>query len=211
LKTWGFARSFVDENRAQNSLQIEALLAAGAEEVVFDYEPWSRKKRRLFEQLLDILTPGDTVIVTEIYRMSSTTAEFGSFVEAIVDRKLRLIILQGITIDCREGSYDAETQAYLRLISIFTALERSKLYTVTRNGTLGKRSARRRIGRPPVTFDRIPAIFFSYFQLYEDGQMNISELARACGLSRPTIYKYKRLVEAEMEKYEEEQHEKETG
>jgi len=48
----------------------------------------------------------------------------------------------------------------------------------------------RRIGRPQTTKDDIPAIFYKHYPAYTSGKMNVSELARVCRLSRPTVYKY---------------------
>ena len=40
----------------------------------------------------------------------------------------------------------------------------------------------------------IPTNFLKHYASYKAGQMNLSELARVCELSRPTIYKYLKLV-----------------
>ena len=40
----------------------------------------------------------------------------------------------------------------------------------------------------------IPAIFYKHYPSYAAHQMNVSELARICGLSRPTVYKYLKMV-----------------
>jgi hypothetical protein len=50
------------------------------------------------------------------------------------------------------------------------------------------------IGRPQTTKDDIPAVFYKHYPAFMAGTLNVSELARVCGLSRPTVYKYLRLV-----------------
>lgn len=50
------------------------------------------------------------------------------------------------------------------------------------------------IGRRPTTKDDIPAVFYKHYPAFVAGSMNVSELARVCGLSRPTVYKYLRMV-----------------
>ena len=42
--------------------------------------------------------------------------------------------------------------------------------------------------------DDIPAVFYRHYPAYVAGQLNVSELARVCGLSRPTVYKYMKLI-----------------
>lgn len=51
------------------------------------------------------------------------------------------------------------------------------------------------IGRPRVTKDDIPAIFLRHYAEFVSGKLNVSELARVCELSRPTVYKYLKLLE----------------
>ena len=47
-----------------------------------------------------------------------------------------------------------------------------------------------RIGRPQMTRDDIPQIFYRHYPAYLNGSLNISELARVCDLSRNSVYKY---------------------
>jgi DNA invertase Pin-like site-specific DNA recombinase len=47
-----------------------------------------------------------------------------------------------------------------------------------------------RIGRPPLDKEQIPQVFYRHYPAYKNGQLNVSELARVCGLSRTTVYKY---------------------
>ena len=51
------------------------------------------------------------------------------------------------------------------------------------------------IGRPAVTTDTIPAIFYKHYPKYKKGEINKAEFARLCNLSYPTIYKYLQIVE----------------
>ena len=53
----------------------------------------------------------------------------------------------------------------------------------------------RRIGRPRTTKDDIPPVFYKHYLSLMSGKMNVSELARVCGLSRPTVYKYLKMME----------------
>lgn len=41
-----------------------------------------------------------------------------------------------------------------------------------------------------------PATFLPHYPAHKNGQLNISELARVCDISRTTAYKYKSLLEA---------------
>ena len=41
----------------------------------------------------------------------------------------------------------------------------------------------------------IPAVFLRHYPAYKKKQLNVSELARVCDLSRTTVYKYISLLE----------------
>ena len=47
-----------------------------------------------------------------------------------------------------------------------------------------------KLGRPQMTKDDIPQIFYRHYPAYLSGELNVSELARVCELSRNTVYKY---------------------
>ena len=47
-----------------------------------------------------------------------------------------------------------------------------------------------RIGRPELTKDDIPQIFYRHYPAYLSGELNLSEFSRVCNLSRNTVYKY---------------------
>ena len=64
-----------------------------------------------------------------------------------------------------------------------------------RSGMANAGAKGRKIGRPHVTVDDIPASFLRHYPSYKSGKMNLSELARICDLSRTTAYKYIGLLE----------------
>jgi hypothetical protein len=65
-------------------------------------------------------------------------------------------------------------------------------------GLMKARKNGKQLGRPKVTADNIPDIFYRHYLEYFNGDINISELARRCKISRPTIYKYISIVSDEM-------------
>ena len=63
-----------------------------------------------------------------------------------------------------------------------------------KSGMQNAKANGRKLGHPQTTKDDIPAVFYKHYPAYVAKQMNVSELARVCGLSRPTVYKYLRLI-----------------
>ena len=56
------------------------------------------------------------------------------------------------------------------------------------------KSKGKQIGRRPTTKDDIPAISHKHCPAYFAGKLNVSKLARVCGLSKPTVYIYLKMV-----------------
>lgn len=52
-----------------------------------------------------------------------------------------------------------------------------------------------KIGRPKLTKENLPKAFCKHFAAYEAGIESVTDLARICGVSRPTIYKWIRIME----------------
>jgi predicted AAA+ superfamily ATPase len=52
-----------------------------------------------------------------------------------------------------------------------------------------------KIGRPQATADDIPSVFLRHYPAFKNKQLNVSELARVCDLSRTTVYKYLTLLD----------------
>ena len=63
-----------------------------------------------------------------------------------------------------------------------------------RSGMANAKAKGKQIGRRPTTKADLPAVFIKYYPAYANGSMNVTELARICGLSRPTVYKYIKMV-----------------
>lgn len=99
-----------------------------------------------------------------------------------------------MTIDCRNGEIDAMSMAFLQMAGVFSELELSLIRARVRSGIANARANGKPIGRKHVTQDDIPSAFLKHYPALKKGKMNISELARICNLSRPTVYKYIKML-----------------
>ena len=144
--------------------------------------------------LLEISQPGDTIICCEVSRLSRSTQQLCEIINIIKAKHLRLEILGSITIDCRNGDIDPMSQAFIQMSAVFAELELSIIRARVKSGMANAKSKGKQIGRPHTTKDSIPAIFYKHYPAFASGNMNVSELARICGLSRPTVYRYLKLV-----------------
>lgn len=191
---YGYARCSTNEDKQDINRQIRELKAAGAQEVVFEYEHGDAKVKKNLQMLLETAAEGDTIITLEVSRLSRSTKQLCDIIDIIREKHLRLVIVGSITIDCRNGELDAMSSAFLKMAGVFSELELQMIRARVRSGMANAAIKGKHIGRPQTTKDDIPAVFYKHYPAFMAGTLNVSELARVCGLSRPTVYKYLRLV-----------------
>ena len=192
---YGYARCSTSEDKQDIDRQIRELKAAGADEVVFEYEHGDAKLKKNLSMLLDTAEEGDTIITLEASRLTRSTQQLCEIVETIKAKHLCLVIVGSITVDCRNGQIDPMSQAFIQMSAVFAELELSIIRARVRSGMQNAIAKGKKVGRRPTTKDDIPAIFYKHYPTYIAGKMNVSELARICELSRPTVYKYLRMLE----------------
>lgn len=144
--------------------------------------------------LLDTAQAGDTIITLEVSRLSRSTKQLCEIIDIIREKKLCLVIVNSITIDCRSGELDAMSSAFLKMAGVFSELELQMIRAKVKSGMANAKAKGVKIGRKPTTKEDIPAVFYKHYPAYAAKKMNISELARVCKLSRPTVYKYLKLL-----------------
>ena len=100
-----------------------------------------------------------------------------------------------ITVDCTKGELDPMTNVFIQMSGVFAELELRIIRARVKSGMANAKAKGARIGRPPLTKDDIPQVFYRHYPAYQKVQLNLTELARVCNLSRTTVYKYISLLE----------------
>ncbi|MBP3645678.1 MAG: recombinase family protein [Clostridia bacterium] len=191
---YGYARCSMNEDKQDINRQIRELKAAGAEEVIFEYEHGDSAVKQNLQMLLDTAREGDTVITLEVIRLSRSTKQLCEIIEVIRSKHLRLVIVGSVTIDCRNGELDAMSAAFLQMAGVFSELELQMIRARVKSGMANAKARGAKVGRPKLTKEDIPALFYKHYPAYAAGKINMTELARVCDLSRPTVYKYIKTV-----------------
>lgn len=192
---YGYARCSTNEDKQDINRQIRELKIAGADEVVFEYEHGDSKLKQNLKMLLESATEGDTIITLEVSRLTRSTQQLCEIVETIKTKRLCLVIVGSITVDCRSGQIDPMSQAFIQMSAVFAELELCIIRARVRSGMQNAKAKGKKVGRRPTTKDDIPSNFYKHYPTFAAKKMNVSELARVCGLSRPTVYKYLKLLQ----------------
>lgn len=194
--TYGYARCSTNETKQDLGRQVRELKSAGAEEIFLEYEHGDSRVKPRQAEMFAQAKAGDTIITLEVPRLARSTQQLCEIIDRVQEKRLRLVIVGSITLDCREGQADPMSRAFLQMAGVFSQLELAMIRARVRSGVANARAKGRPIGRPQTTRDNIPAIFLRHYPAYKSGHLNISELSRVCDLSRTTIYKYISLLEA---------------
>ena len=194
--TYGYARCSTNETKQDINRQVRELKTAGADTIFLEYEHGDSKIKSQQAAMFAQAQAGDTILTLEVPRLARSTQQLCEIIERVREKRLRLVIIGSITLDCREGRADPMSEAFLQMAGVFSQLELSMIRERVRSGMANAKAKGKPIGRPQTTKDSIPAIFLRHYPAYKNGQLNITELSRVCDLSRTTIYKYISLLEA---------------
>lgn len=88
------------------------------------------------------------------------------------------------------------TDGMLKMMGVFAEMERNMISERVKSGMANAAAKGKVIGRPSTTVSNLPSRFIKHYPKYRDGQVNKSELARICGVSRQSIHKYIEIYEA---------------
>ncbi len=192
---YGYARCSTNESLQDIDRQVRELKQQGAEEktIYREYESGTKVNRIELQKLLDIVKPGDTILATEVSRITRSTKQLCDIIELAKNRKIKLV-LGTFVVDCRK-ELDPMTEGMLKMMGVFAELERNMISQRVKSGMENAKAKGKTIGRPAVTADDIPANFYKHYPKYKKGEINKKEFSRLCSLSYPTIYKYLRIVE----------------
>lgn len=192
---YGYARCSTNEQLQDINRQVRELKQQGATEttIYLEYESGTKINRAELQKLLSAVQTGDTILSTEVSRITRSTKQLCDIIEFAKERKIKLV-LGNFVVDCTK-ELDPMTEGMLKMMGVFAELERNMISQRVKSGMENARAKGKKIGRPATTADNIPNIFYKHYPKYKKGELNKKELSRLCSLSYPTVYKYLQIVE----------------
>ena len=190
---YGYCRCSTNESKQDVNRQKRELKLMGVEDslIFLEYESGTKINRPELNKMLSIVKVGDTIVTTEISRITRSTKQLCDIIDLVKQKHLKLIIKDSITIDCSSSdTIDPMSNAFLQIAAVFSELERNMIVDRVRSGMANARSKCVRLGRPKLTIDDIPDKVKSMFERYRSNQITKTEYAKLCDISRPTLDKY---------------------
>lgn len=179
----GYARVSTPEQ--DHSLQLNALTAAGCEEIFSDTASGARRDRPGLTQAIERVQRGDVLVVWKLDRLGRSLRDLVNRVHELGER--------GVQLRCLTQDFDTTTpmgKAFFHLFAIFAEVERDMARDRTRESIARRRALGLSLGgRPPrLTPERIALAQ----RLRAEGHSVIA-IARMLEVSTDTIYKHARL------------------
>lgn len=196
---YGYARCSTSEDKQDINRQIRELKAAGVDEknIFFEYEHGTAAVKPELDRLFERMNAGDTLKVLEVSRLSRSTQQLCRIIDSVQAKHIRLEIIGSITIDCRSGELDPMTKAFLQMSGVFAELERDMISARVKSGMQNAKAKGSKIGRPESTVETIPRKFLEVYPRIKAKTLSKMEAHKITGLSRVSIDKYIKMVEAE--------------
>ena len=197
---YGYARCSTNESKQDINRQKRELKNMGIKEdnIFFEYESGAKDDRKELNRLMQIVKPGDSVTSLEVSRLTRSTQKLCEIIKEVQEKQIRLVIAGSITIDCSPGKeLDAISKGMMLMWGVFAELERDIITARIKSGMENAKAKGVKLGRPQTTIATLPYNFLKYYPMFQRGSINLSELSRLSGISRPTLYKYLKIVESQ--------------
>lgn len=189
---YGYCRCSTNETKQDIFRQARELKQLGATEktIFMEYESGTKVNRPELMKLLGYIQDGDTIVTTEVSRITRSTKQLCDIIDLCKEKHLKLDIKGSITIDCTNGGLDPMTEAFLQMAGVFAQLERNMTVTRIKSGLINAKAKGVKLGRPEITIKDMPKKVKDNFDKYKDGIITKVDFCKICGISRPTLDKY---------------------
>ena len=161
-----------------------------------DFASGSKDDRVELNRLLSIVKESDELYCVEASRLTRSLKYLLQVVEFAKEKKIKLV-LGDFILDC-SGEISVFTQGQLMMLGLINEMQRLMIVEAVREGLAAAKEKNNGInpgGRPKTNRENIPDIFYKYYPMYKNGQLNKMEFSKITGLSRSSIYKYIDIVE----------------
>jgi DNA invertase Pin-like site-specific DNA recombinase len=176
---FGYAR--ISTSAQDESLQLDALNAAGVDRLMIDRASGANTDRPALTEMLDRLRPGDTVMVWRLDRLGRSLRHL---LDTVADLEQR-----GVTLVSLTEQIDTSTPGGKLVFHVFAALaefERDLIRERTQAGLAAARARGRYGGRPSVW---TPEKLAAARAMNASGEHDVASIARALGVSRASVYR----------------------
>ena len=148
MMIYGYARCSTNEKMQDINRQVRELKQQGATDttIYLEYESGMKADRAELKKLLSVVQSGDTILATEVSRITRSTKQLCDIIELAKEKHIKLV-LGTFVVDCSK-ELDPMTEGMLKMMGVFSELERNIISQRVKSGmenakAKGKQSADR--------------------------------------------------------------------
>lgn len=176
---FGYAR--VSKKDQITDRQIDSLTAYGVDKIYEEKISGTKTSRQQLDALLDVLRPGDTLVVYELKRLGRNTKQLLALAESFANNGIDFVSLtEQIDTTTPMGKFVFTTWCAL------AQLDRDIISENTKSGLAAARARGRIGGRPKKSKKEIDTAL----KMYYAGRFSVSEITAATGVSKTCLYNY---------------------
>ena len=188
---YGYAR--VSRDDQDLTRQLNQLNAAGCEQIFEEKASGVKNNRKEYMLMKLVLKPGDTVIVTELTRLSRSTIELLNTLQEFEKNGVAFKNLNGLVIDTASPSNKAMSKLMMTLLAAISEFERDLLIERINDGLSVAKANGHISGRPQVKRGKIKFAL----EMYASGGKTVKEICDDLGIGEATFYRYLRKSKVE--------------
>jgi DNA invertase Pin-like site-specific DNA recombinase len=175
----GYAR--VSTSGQNLDSQLDDLKKAGCSKIFADRVSWVKESRPEWNQLLEYLRHGDTLVITELSRMTRSLMHLLQTVKILEER--------GINLQSLRENIDTSTatgRAFVSIMGVINQMERELKAERAAAGRAAAKARGRTGGRPKTDPTKLEQARI----LYENSSQTAAEICKAIGIGRRTLFNY---------------------
>lgn len=179
---YGYARVSTKGQKDGNSLEAQerALLERGCDKVLKEAYTGTTTDRPVLSELLEILQPGDILMVTKLDRLSRSASSGAKLVQDLHARGVIIEILNMGRVDNTPMG-----KLMITMLFAFAEFERDSIVERTLEGkALARQKEGYREGRLPL---EVPQ-FKNFLKKQKEGKITVAEAIKELGISRSSWY-----------------------
>lgn len=161
--------------------QLDMLTAAGCQKIFSDKTSGVSESRPDWDRLFEYVRPGDSVVVTELSRMTRSLTHLLSLIEEFKKREIGLVSLRE-NID----TSSATGRAFIGMMGVINQMERELKSERAAAGRSAARARGKTGGRPKTNQETLEKGRI----LYENGGYTAAGICKTLGIGRRTLFRH---------------------
>lgn len=197
MAVFGYCRCSTNETKQDINRQVRELKELGATDktIYKEYIKGTANVKVELNKLLAVIKEGDTIVATEVSRITRSTKQLCEIIELAKNKKIKLIF-GTFVVDCTK-ELDPMTEGMLKMMGVFAELERNMISERVKSGMANAKAKGKQVGRPQLELNTITSNdkFMNAYKLYKNKHIKKVDIQRLTGMSRVTIDKYIKVLE----------------